>query len=557
MRIAQLLPLVSFLFFSSILAAQPSNIRITNGEADEVLKGSYSPLDYEATDVIDNLDKIVCALVEETSADSLKALILKMQNFETRNTYADTVSQVRGIGAARRWVYDRFKILSTQREDRLITSYLEFDMPASAVCGPGNFRNIFCVLPGRDIDDPSAVLIEGHMDSRCEVLCDTNCYAPGAEDNASGTALVMELARVLSNYTFDHTLIFLVTIGEEQGLFGAEAFADYCLNEGIQLKAVQNNDVVGGVECGPSSSPPSCQGPGHIDSNTVRIFSSGVVNSPHKDYARFIKTIHKEKSSWILPVFMSVKIMTPEDRSGRGGDHIPFRINGFRSVRFCAANEHGDANTSLSTYEGRQHTTRDVIGIDTTGDGTLDEYYVDFNYLKRNAIINATSMSAAALGPDAPSFTLVDDGTKVQINIADPLNLGRYRIGVREFAQDFNALYEINDTTFFNVPDLEPSISYRVSVASVDDNGVMSLFAPEQNFFSITNSTALVFDTVSLGPLNCATVGINNPAQFIEEDGLSIIAIPNPFNSLLTIQISSTRLESIGGILLMHDVVGR
>ena len=543
-------------------AQSPFNIRVTNGLADQVLRGEYNPSEFVATSVEDDLDRVVCNLEERVSTDTLRSLIQTMQNFETRNTYADTASSVRGIGAARRWVYRWFETVSAQNENRLLVSYMEFEMPDAAACGAGVFRNIFAVLPGRDTSDQTIMVVEGHLDSRCEVLCDTACFAPGAEDNGSGSALVLELARVMSPFTYDHTIVFLLTVGEEQGLFGAEAFADYCLANGIGVKAVQNNDVTGGVVCGPSSSPPSCSGDGDIDSVSVRLFSSGVINSIHKDYARFMKTVYREKVSGVTDVPMAVRLMSQEDRTGRGGDHIPFRENGFRAIRVCASNEHGDANTASAAYTGRQHSVRDIIGVDTDGDLEPDSFFVDFRYLKRNTVFNGASLAVAASGPDAPDFTISDDGLKVRVEVIDPAGWNRYRIGLRRFGNDFEALYEISGTTTFDMPGIEPSLTYRICVAAVNDRGVQSLFSVEQSFFSIANTLSMTADTASLSPLDCLALGIDDTWEVPQTQtdaawqGVKLLpARPNPFQnkSYFTVRSESLQVFEQASLQLFNE----
>ena len=381
------------------------------------------------------------------------------------------------------------------------------------------------------------MLVEGHLDSRCEGLCDTACFAPGAEDNASGSALVMELARVMSNYTFKRSIIFLLTVGEEQGLYGAEAFSQYCVDNSISLVSVQNNDVCGGVICGPNSSPPSCPFDGHIDSTSIRIFSQGTLNSIHKDYARFIKTVYQEKLLPEVAVEMEIRIMSPEDRTGRGGDHIPFRQDGYRAVRFTAANEHGNANP-VPTYTGRQHSVRDVIGKDTDGNGSIDSFYVDFNYLARNAVINGAAMTVAASGPTTPDFTLTDDGTTVTINISDPEAYEHYRIGVRTLENDFDAQYTHLGSGPFEVPGIEPGKFYHISVASVDD-GAMSLYSPEENFIASANTLSSTADTVLFFPTDCNATGISTyiiPGRIL---GISLSPVPNPFGENALIRLIS------------------
>ena len=378
--------LVLFAAFVSTLRGQ-TNILCTNPLAEQVMLGNYDPAQYAADVVITDPAIISSGIASGVSPDSLKSYIIRLSQFGTRNTGSDTLSNTSGYGAARRWAVQHFQQFSAEHEDRLIVSYLQFDQD---ICGMGRHANVLAILPGTDTVNPGIILIEGHMDSRCAVLCDVNCTAEGVEDNASGTALVLELARVMSPYTFANTLVFCITTGEEQGLLGAEAMAQYIQNKGITLRAVLNNDVIGGVICGQTSSPPSCPGLNDVDSTSVRLFSALSFNSPHKQLARYIKLQYKENILPTAAVPMNVRIMAPEDRTGRGGDHIPFREKGFTAMRFTAANEHGDASNGPG-YTDRQHTSSDVLGVDTDGDGSVDSFFVQFNYLARNAVINGNA----------------------------------------------------------------------------------------------------------------------------------------------------------------------
>jgi hypothetical protein len=140
------------------------------------------------------------------------------------------------------------------------------------------------------------------------------------EDNGSGTALVIELARVMSQFTFDKTIVFMTTTGEEQGLHGAEAVAFYCKFDEplIDVKAVLNNDVIGGIICGATSSEPSCPGENLIDSTQVRLFSRGNFDSPHKSLSRYIKLQYQQELLPYVQVPMLLTLMSAEDRTGRG-----------------------------------------------------------------------------------------------------------------------------------------------------------------------------------------------------------------------------------------------
>ncbi|RMF31159.1 MAG: M28 family peptidase, partial [Bacteroidetes bacterium] len=373
----------------------------------------------------------------------------------------------------------RFQEFSEQSQGRLIPFYFQFDQN---ICGMGRHRNVCAVLPGRDTSERSFIVIEGHLDSRCESVCDVECKAHGMEDNGSGTALVIELARVLSRFTFDHTIVFMATIGEEQGLFGANAFATYAQQNDLEIKAVLNNDIVGGIICGETSSPPSCPGLNHIDSTQVRLFSAGGLP---KQLARFVKLEYQEELEPLVPVPMMLTIMSAEDRQGRGGDHIPFRQRGYPAMRFTSANEHGNANTSDPNYHDRQHTSGDVLGVDTDGDSVIDSFFVDFNYLARNTVINGMAATLAALGPITPTFDGVRVGDSILIRIHDPHQYLHYRIFTRTNGNDFDDIFTLQGDTVFKVERVV-GVPFRISVASVDSNGVESLFSEEDFIFPPT-----------------------------------------------------------------------
>jgi hypothetical protein len=468
--------LLFFAFFVVTNVTAQTGVTCTDTVAAMVMKGSYNPALYTATTVISHPDVISAGVRNNVSSDSLRSYLNILRSFKTRNTGSDTSSTVTGIGAARRWIFSKFQEFSAANESRLIPAYFQFDQ---LICGMGRHRNVLAVLPGTDTSAKGIIIIEAHMDSRCAGLCDTACIAEGMEDNGSGTALVIELARVMSRYSFARTIVFVATTSEEQGLDGARAFSNYILQQGIKVRGVLNNDVIGGITCGYTSSPPGCPSFKHIDSNQVRLFSYGGFSSFHKGLSRFIKLEYKEMQLPFASVPMTISIMTPEDRTGRGGDHIPFRQAGFSAMRFTAANESGDANVTSSTYLDRQHTSGDSLGADTDMDGSLDEYYVDFNYLARNTVINGTAAAMMAMGPRTPDFTLTSTGATLVINLTTETDYPQYRIGVRTTTFDWDSVYTVaGGATTFNIP-VAGSGYHIVSIAAVDDKGVESLFSKE------------------------------------------------------------------------------
>ncbi|MDF1673078.1 MAG: M28 family peptidase [Vicingaceae bacterium] len=451
-----------------------TNIISTNPIAEQIMLGNYSPSSYPASVLINNPDSIVNGINANVSPDSLKSYIFKLASFQNRNTGADTTSSTIGIGAARKWVFSKFQEISAENNNRLVTSYLQFDQQ---ICNVTRHKNIFSVLPGTDTTNNQIIIIEAHLDSRCSAPCDSLCLAEGIEDNASGTALVIELARIMSRYTYKNTIVFMATIGEEQGLFGANAFAQYATNKGIQIDAVFNNDVIGGVICGQTSSAPSCPGLNDIDSLQVRLFSNGGFNSKNKQLSRFIKLEYKEELLSEVAVPMLLTIMSAEDRTGRGGDHIPFRQQGFAAMRFTSANEHGDASNGPG-YTDRQHTSDDIIGIDTNNDQIIDSFFIDFNYLARNTVINGVASAMVAIGPLSPDLNVsAINGGGIKVTVTNQTQYQEYRIAVRTVTNDWDSLYTTSSLTDTVYPPFNGV--YFVSIASVDSLGIESLFSRE------------------------------------------------------------------------------
>ncbi|MBK8499866.1 MAG: M28 family peptidase [Flavobacteriales bacterium] len=547
----------SMLFFvllcATIARAQFSNIVCTDAAALQAMKGLHDPADYAATTVIEDHEEILCALRTEVKPDSLRAHLERIVGFGTRHTYSDTVSPTTGIGAARRWAFEKFQQFSAMNEDRLLPAYLQFDYAnESGGCGSGQgWRNVLAVLPGSSTTGHRTIIIEAHLDSRCADNCDPACEANGAEDNGSGSALVLELARVLSKYTFKHTLVFMLVTGEEHGLLGSRAMAQFCTTQGIAVKGVLNNDIVGGILCGHTASPPGCGVLDEVDSLQVRIFS----HANTRGLAQATALSYNEKLHDEVPVPMLVSVMDREDRVGRGSDHIPFREAGKQSIRFCAANEHGDGDPSEPGYDDRQHTSNDILGLDTDGDLLIDSFFVDFNYLARNAVINGMEASLLALGPETPSFTVLDEPTGLRVQITDGPQWVAYRIGVRGLNSPpaFDALYR-TDQTSYPVPGLEAAHVYYISVAGVDAEGITSIFGPEQVRANDAATPAAPIDDLPYG-LTCMPIGIEENTA--GPDGTMLQCSPNPFNQHTTLSLTKHAPIKGRAFLIIRDAYGR
>jgi hypothetical protein len=318
-----------------------------------------------------DLDPRVGKLINAVSEDRLRALLSRLQGFETRNTLSAPDSPTRGIGAARQWIHDEMARFSP----RLQVSFDTYQLPKQGerIARDVELRNVVAVLPGRSA---RRIYVSGHYDSLARDpksttpgfnWAEADNVAPGANDDGSGTVLTMELARVFaeSGVEFDATLVFAAFAGEEQGLVGAKAHAQKARAEKLTIDAVLNNDVVGN----------SLGGGGIVDAESVRVFSEGPSDSPSRQLARFA-------ARWGSRYFPShqVRLIARYDRFGRGGDHIAFNQNGYAAIRFTEANEN----------YSRQHSVDDVVEA------------VDFTYLARNARVNAAVAASLALAPPAP-----------------------------------------------------------------------------------------------------------------------------------------------------------
>lgn len=484
------------LFTEIFYVSGQTNITISNPEASQVLSGSYNPQLYTPLSVINHPDSILQGIVNKVSKDTLISYLSKINSYYNRNSGSDTVSETHGIGAVRRWIHSKFEEFRVASGNRLVITYMDFDRP---ICGQSHHRNVFAVLPGLDTTKKEIMIVEGHYDTRCQGECDTACYSPGMEDNGSGTVLVMELARIMSRYAFDHTIIFACVTAEDQGLYGATAFADYMSAHNLKMRAVFNNDVIGGIICGATSSPPSCPGLNDIDSTHVRIFSYSNNNdsakvSPHKQLARYIRMQQEERINPLLSTPMDINIIIQEDRTGRSGDHIPFRQIAYSAVRFTAQNEHGNG---AGIPPDRQHTSDDILGLDLSipPDGIIDSFFVDPNYLRRNTIMNGVNLGLLAIAPPlpAPTFTPVSGGLQITMHGADSA-YQHFRVGIRSKYSGtlyFDTLITVTGTNQFTVSGYTPTIPRYISVCNVDEQGVESLFCNEYKYSTVGISEAL------------------------------------------------------------------
>ncbi len=332
------------------------------------------------------------AMLKEVSAKRIENDVRKLVSFGTRNTLSEQDNPARGIGAARDWIFAEFQRISNDCGNCLTIEKQTFLQPkAVRIAEPTNLTNVVATLKGTT--DPARIyVVSGHYDSMCSSPTDAVCDAPGANDDASGSAAVLELARVMSKRKYDATIIFMTVAGEEQGLLGATYFAEQAKREQMNIEAMFTNDIIGGVMSFKNAA----------NRQTVRVFSEGVPSNEteaeantrrgtggendaaSRQLARFIK----ESADLYSPKF-SVQMVYRRDRYLRGGDHIPFVERGFPAVRFTEPNEdynhqHQNVRTENGTFYG----------------DTVE--FVDFGYVANVARINAASLARMALAPARP-----------------------------------------------------------------------------------------------------------------------------------------------------------
>jgi len=341
----------------------------------------------------------IAKMLKEVSAKRIETDIRKLVSFGTRNTLSEQDNPTRGIGAARDWIFSEFQRISNDCGNCLTVekqTFLQQPTANKRVAQPTTITNVVATLRG--IQNPDRIyVVSGHYDSMCTKPDDAKCDAPGANDDASGTAAVIEMARVMSKRKFDATIIFMTVAGEEQGLLGATYFAEQAKQKQINIEAMFTNDIIGGVTTFKNSP----------ERNSVRVFSEGVPSSETEQEAgtrrsvggendsasRQLARFVKETADLYSPKFR-VAMIYRRDRYGRGGDHIPFVERGFSAVRFTEPNEDYDhQHQNVRVENGKQY-------------GDLPEF-VDFEYVANVARVNAASLAALALAPARPKNVVI------------------------------------------------------------------------------------------------------------------------------------------------------
>jgi len=411
-----------------------------------------------------DLDPRIVSLVRTVSEQRLGVILKKLESFETRSTLSSTTSTTRGIGAARQWIFDELRSYSP----KLNVTFDTYQVAKQGrITREVELRNVMAILPGRS---PRRIYVSGHYDTvaraggqstanaggpapdpdaRSVPPADPNApldnLAPGVNDDGSGTALTIELARIFSQsgIDFDATLVFMCHVGEEQGLLGARLHAQKAVAEKIPIEAILNNDIVGNDK----------GGNGIIDGATIRVYAEGPEDSPSRELARFVQR-------WGGRYVPSHKVrpMARPDRFGRGGDHSAYNQLGFTAVGFRESRENFI----------RQHDVRDTF------EG------ISLPYLAQNARVNAAAAATLALAPPPPSvtnergqpqITRAPSGYDATLKWTAAPGASAYRIFWREaWGPDWQHELLVGNVTALVLPDMQID-DYIFGVAAVDAAG--------------------------------------------------------------------------------------
>ncbi|MEX2601144.1 MAG: M28 family metallopeptidase [Balneolaceae bacterium] len=419
--------------------------------------------------VLNELDDQIREMLSEVSADTLEKNIRRLAEFGTRHTLSETESDTFGIGAARRWIKAEMDRYGNATAGRLDVEFHRFiQEPGGRIVDPVEIVNVVATLPGSDPNDDRVFVVSGHYDSRASDVMDAESLAPGANDDASGTAAVLELARVMSRHEFPATLVFMTVAGEEQGLLGARQWAEDAAAEGMNIAGMITNDIIGNHAAEENSL---------VAPNTVRIFSQGIPlqreldnetlqyiqtggenDLPPRQLARTIK----EVSESYLPD-TDVWMVYRRDRYLRGGDHISFLEQGYPAVRFSEPNEE---------FRYQHQDVREENGLQY---GDLPEF-VDYPYVARVTRINLAALANLARSPKPPRnagmvVTNLENDTRLRWESSESAHLAGYEVLWRETsAPVWQQRVFVGHVTEYTV-ELTSKDNYLFGIRSVSEGG--------------------------------------------------------------------------------------
>jgi hypothetical protein len=417
-------------------------------------------------------DPEIESMVKEVNPDSLQSYIKGMVAFGTRSTVSSTTDLKKGIGAARNWVLAKFNQFAAASGGRL-TAFVDtvtYKADGRRVKADINLGNTVATLKGADPADTRIFIISGHLDSRRIDVQDGTNDAPGANDDGSGSAAVLECARVMSKHSFPATIIFVTVSGEEQGLLGAGYMAKKAKAQNWNIEAVLNNDIMGSNNSNETNI---------INNTQVRVFSEGLpvyrlsdtlarnirqLGMENDSRSRLLSRYVKEVGERYVDNLQVVQVYRP-DRFLRGGDHGPYQDNGYTAVRITEMNENFN------------HQHQDVRTEKGVVYGDLEEF-MDFEYLRKNTALNLANLANLAKSPGVPMEVKVEvrsltNGTQLMWKAPVTGKVKGYYILMRETTSPVWQKKVFTTQTDVKVPYSKDN--YFFGVQSVSEGGNESL----------------------------------------------------------------------------------
>jgi hypothetical protein len=344
-------------------------------------------------------DRQLRALLREIDPDRIGATVTRLAAFGTRHTLSSQDDPVRGIGAARDWIFEQLSAHAAASGGRMTVELQSFiQPPGPRIPVPTRITNVIATLRG-DTDPGRVYVVTGHYDSRATDVLDATSDAPGADDDASGVAAIMELARVLATRRTEATIVLAAVAGEEQGLFGSDHMAQQYKDAGADVQAMFSNDIIGTGNAHDGTA---------ADPHTVRLFVEGVPTAetaaeantrrsvggendgPSRQLGRFVRDVAENPQTG-----MKVRVVWRRDRYLRGSDHISFLLRGYPAARFT------------EPRENFAHEHQDVRVENGIQYGDLVEF-CDFRYIARVTRVNAAALWSLAQAPGTPKGVVID-----------------------------------------------------------------------------------------------------------------------------------------------------
>jgi Zn-dependent M28 family amino/carboxypeptidase len=412
-------------------------------------------------------DQELRRILREIDHNQVESTIRKLTTFGTRHTLSSQTDPVRGIGAATKWVFDTLSGYAAASGGRMTVEEQSFTQPATPprIPQPTQITNVVATLRGSQ--SPARLyIVSGHIDSRVTDVLNADADAPGADDDASGVAVVMELARVLSKRQPDATIVFTVVAGEEQGLFGSAFQSAQYKAANADIQGMFSDDIVGS----------STADDGTRDPHTIRLFDEGVptsetaqqaavrravggeVDGPSRQLGRFVKSVAENEDT-----DMRIRIIYRRDRYLRASDHVSYLTQGYPAARFTEPNENFD------------HEHQDTRVENSVQFGDLIEF-VDFRYVARVARVNAATLWSLAQGPGTPKNVriLTQSLTNTTDLVWDPgteADLAGYEVVWRETTDaDWTHVIPVGNVTTASFPHF-PKDNFFFGVRAVDQTG--------------------------------------------------------------------------------------